>query len=52
MAEGGAMDATLTAIAGQMSVKMKELYSDTRTKAKHAAVAVSDLPLPESTTVN
>ena len=52
IAEGGAMDATLMAIAGHMSVKMKELYSHTRTAAKRQAVSVFDLPLPESTTVN
>jgi integrase len=47
IAEGQASDATIMALAGHMSVKMKERYSHTRTEAKRLAVAMLDAPQTE-----
>lgn len=42
IAAGGAMDATIMALAGHLSRKMMERYSHTRNAAKRQAVAVFD----------
>ncbi len=42
IAEGQVSDATIMALTGHLSVKMKEKYSHTRTEAKRQAVAVLD----------
>ncbi len=45
IAEGQVSDATIMALAGHLSVKMKEKYSHTRTEAKRQAVALLDVPM-------
>ena len=40
-------DATITALAGHLSVKMKERYSHVRAEAKRLAVATLDIPQME-----
>jgi integrase len=44
IAEGQVSDATIMALAGHLSVKMKEKYSHTRAEAKRHAVLMLDLP--------
>jgi integrase len=44
VAEGMASDATIMALAGHLSVKMKERYSHVRADAKRKAVATLDTP--------
>jgi integrase len=44
VAEGQVSDATIMALAGHLSVKMKEKYSHTRQEAKRQAIAVLDVP--------
>ena len=44
IAEGQVSDATIMALAGHLSVKMKEKYSHTRTEAKRQAIALLDMP--------
>jgi integrase len=44
IAEGQVSDATIMALAGHLSVKMKEKYSHTRTEAKRQAVLTLDMP--------
>lgn len=44
IAEGQVSDATIIALAGHLSVKMKEKYSHTRTEAKRQAVLTLDTP--------
>ena len=44
IAEGQVSDATIMALAGHLSVKMKEKYSHTRTEAKRQAVTMLDMP--------
>lgn len=44
IAEGQVSDATIMALAGHLSVKMKEKYSHNRQEAKRQAVAVLDFP--------
>jgi integrase len=46
VAEGMASDATIMALAGDLSVKMKERYSHVRADAKRRAVATLDRPAP------
>lgn len=48
IAEGQVSDATIMALAGHLSVKMKEKYSHTRQEAKRRAVALLDMPAGES----
>jgi len=53
MAEGQASDSTIMALAGQLSRKMMERYSHTRTERKREAIAVLDLPhFSESPTIS
>ncbi|MHB2009615.1 MAG: site-specific integrase [Acidobacteriaceae bacterium] len=44
IAEGQVSDATIMALAGHLSVKMKEKYSHTRQVAKRKAIAILDMP--------
>jgi integrase len=44
IAEGQVSDATIMALAGHLSVKMKEKYSHTRTEAKRQAVLTLAMP--------
>jgi integrase len=44
IAEGQVSDATIMALAGHLSVKMKEKYSHVRQEAKRQAVRVLDMP--------
>jgi integrase len=45
MAESMASDATIMALAGHLSVKMKERYSHVRAESKRQAIATLDRPL-------
>jgi integrase len=44
IAESQASDATIMALAGHLSIKMKERYSHVRSEAKREAVAALDRP--------
>lgn len=44
IAEGQVSDATIMALAGHLSVRMKEKYSHTRQEAKRQAIATLDMP--------
>jgi integrase len=44
IAEGQVSDATIMALAGHLSVKMKEKYSHVRTESKRQAVLTLDRP--------
>jgi integrase len=52
VAEGRASDSTIQALAGWMSPKMIELYSNTRIEAKRKAIAALDGPEGEGSTPN
>jgi len=47
IAESQVSDATIMALAGHLSVKMKERYSHVRAEAKRQAVASLDIPQTE-----
>ena len=44
MGESMASDATIMALSGHLSVKMKERYSHVRAEAKRQAIATLDRP--------